>query len=79
MSKVIHMLQRISALPDSRTHDSYHSADELDYSAIKKKKRFHFAKNYNLSPSSKCEETEVNLITYILGYKFVQCQFLKLA
>lgn len=46
---------------------------------LKKKKRFHFAKNYNLSPSSKCEETEVNLITYILGYKFVQCQFLKLA
>lgn len=63
------MLQRIPALPDSRTHDPYHTADDLGYSVIKKKKkktdRFNFANNYKLTTSSKHGERNQSQLNFI--------------
>lgn len=70
------MPQIIPALPDSRTHDPYHSADDLGSSVIFLK--IHFENNYKLTPSSVCGESEVNLIIHTLEYKFMPCQFFKI-
>lgn len=69
-----HTWQRRPTLPDSRTHGACHSEDDLGDSVIKKTDfTLEIIINQLHHPIME-KETDVNLIIYILGYKFAPCQ-----